>query len=270
MEGPVSVNKKLKELLTTLILLQVRLEKALDEAPEGRIQFREKSEGTRFFCYDPQKPEEYLGKDKEAKIKRLAQKKLDQELLKEVLREKAELERALQRLENTRGSKELKDVAENFPEKLKPYVSLDPVIEQGFVQRWLKRIPGEPRNKKPDTLFFSIKGDHVRSKSEILIADRLYNAGVPYVYERAYQPYLGAELIFPDFTILHPRTYEVWYWEHFGKMDEVKYSTEAKKRLEDYSFKDIYPGKNLIITFETSKSPLNTDYVENLIKMFFL
>ncbi len=270
MEGPVNVNKNLKKLLSSLKLLQSQLEKKLQEAPEGRIQFREKSESTRFFCYVPQKTEEYLGKEKETKIKKLAQKKLDQELLKEVLREKIELERVLQRLENTKGPKGLEEVFENFPEKLKPYVSLDPVTEQEYVQKWLKRIPGEPRNKKPDTLFYSIKGDLVRSKSEILIADRLYNAGIPYVYERAYEPYLGSALIFPDFTILHPKTYEVWYWEHFGMMDDTKYSTEAKKRLEDYSFKDIYPGKNLIITFETSKSPLNTDYIENIIKMFFL
>ena len=56
-----------------------------------------------------------------------------------------------------------------------------------------------------------------------------------------------------------------YYWEHFGMMDKEDYSLSAKKRLEQYATNDIILGKDLIITFETSVSPLSTWYVDILI-----
>ena len=58
----------------------------------------------------------------------------------------------------------------------------------------------------------------MRSKSEAMIAMSLYVQKIPYRYECELK--LGSITLFPDFTIRHPETGEIFYWEHFGMMDK--------------------------------------------------
>ena len=69
-----------------------------------------------------------------------------------------------------------------------------------------------------DNAIITEKGGAVRSKSEKIIADKLYMKEIPYVYE---QPlYLkGYGYVVPDFKILNVRTKKEYYLEHFGMMD---------------------------------------------------
>jgi hypothetical protein len=38
--------------------------------------------------------------------------------------------------------------------------------------------------------------------------------------------------IYPDFTIRHPVTGEVYYWEHFGMMDNENYAHNVYSKLQ--------------------------------------
>jgi len=66
---------------------------------------------------------------------------------------------------------------------------------------------------------YTAKGERVRSKSEIIIADSLMRAGVPYRYEF---PIIlnGYGKIYPDFTVLNVGLRKELYWEHLGMMDD--------------------------------------------------
>ena len=75
-------------------------------------------------------------------------------------------------------------------------------------------------------LLFSENGERVRSKSEVIIADILKNNGIPYRYE---YPVLINRNIHPDFCCLNVRTRKEYFWEHFGKMDDIEY---ARQKLE--------------------------------------
>ena len=63
-----------------------------------------------------------------------------------------------------------------------------------------------------DRMLITAKGHSVRSKSELLIADALFYHGIRYEYEK--ELILSGRTIYPDFTIRHPQTGKIFYWEH--------------------------------------------------------
>ena len=73
-----------------------------------------------------------------------------------------------------------------------------------------------------------------------------------------------------DFTIRHPITGEMVYWEHFGLMDEEEYRNSVYKKLKLYCDNGIIPSINLITTYETKQHPLDANHVEAIIKEYFL
>lgn len=87
-----------------------------------------------------------------------------------------------------------------------------------------------------DNAIITEKGEAVRSKSEKIIADKLYMKEIPYVYE---QPlYLkGYGYVVPDFKILNVRTKKEYYLEHFGMMDDYEYAKNAIKKIECFQKK---------------------------------
>ena len=113
----------------------------------------------------------------------------------------------------------------------------------------------------------SLKGERLRSKSEVIIANALYMNHIPYRYECELE--LGEVTLYPDFTILHPETLEVYYWEHFGMMDYPEYSAKAIKKIAKYEENGYWFGDNFLCTFETREEPLNMRIVEKMLKHYF-
>lgn len=106
----------------------------------------------------------------------------------------------------------------------------------------------------------------VRSKSESLIAVSLAQHQIPFRYECLLD--INGQILYPDFTIMHPISQKIFYWEHFGMMDNFNYAKETLCKLQLYCENNIIPGKNLITTYETSSSPLCYDTIEKYIQMF--
>ena len=108
----------------------------------------------------------------------------------------------------------------------------------------------------------------MRSKSESLIAMNLYIQKVPYRYECELK--LGSITLYPDFTLRHPSTGKIFYWEHFGIMDTPEYQKNAVDKVSLYMRHGIYPQDRLIITYETKEHPLDTNHIQQLIEFNFL
>lgn len=113
------------------------------------------------------------------------------------------------------------------------------------------------------------QGEIVRSKSEKIIADKLYLLNIPYVYE---VPLLlnGFGYVIPDFITLNKRTRKPYYLEHFGLMDQPQYMDKAVKKVEAYEKNDIFPGDGLLLTYETENHSINIQTAETLIRKFLL
>ena len=112
------------------------------------------------------------------------------------------------------------------------------------------------------------RGERVRSKSEKIIADKLYALGIPYRYE--YPLVLSGNIrVYPDFIILKLPEREEVYLEHFGRMDDEEYVESVMYKLSTYEKNRIYLGVNLFVTHETSKNPLNTRALDGMLKSLF-
>lgn len=113
------------------------------------------------------------------------------------------------------------------------------------------------------------RGEFVRSKSEKIIADLLFDLGIEYHYEMPLKLRDG-KVVYPDFTILHPETLEIYYLEHLGMMDKSKYANDNVLKINLLHNSGIVLGDRLIITMETSENPLDVEACENLIRKTFL
>ena len=166
-------------------------------------------------------------------------------------------------------------MAERVFEKFRPLwqILIHPIRipDSLYVQEW-QSVTYKGKDFSTDMPeYFTARGERVRSKSEIIIADTLLRLKVPYRYE--YPINLkntnGEKLtLYPDFTCLNLRTRQEFYWEHFGMMDNTEYSERAVQKLRLYEQNGIVLGKNLIITMETSANPINTKQIELLAKSY--
>ena len=84
----------------------------------------------------------------------------------------------------------------------------------------------------------------VRSKSELVIANLLYERDVPFAYEILLRAPDGT-MYLPDFAITWQG--ETWYWEHWGMMSSDSYKKHRERKIEWYD--KHFPGR-LIETFE--------------------
>jgi len=78
------------------------------------------------------------------------------------------------------------------------------------------------------------------------------------------------DVMFPDFTCLNKRTGKTYYWEHFGMMDEPAYCRAFLDRIQNYGAMGIFPGTELLMTFESKQAALRPTYVDELIENFLL
>lgn len=121
-----------------------------------------------------------------------------------------------------------------------------------------------PENLKHKT----IHGYYVRSKSELLIDNLLSMHKIPFRYECCLN--INGISFYPDFTIKHPKSHDIFYWEHFGMIDSPTYTNNAMSKLHNYISNGIIPNINLITTYETKDNPLDSNTIESLIQLFFL
>ena len=116
----------------------------------------------------------------------------------------------------------------------------------------------------PEHLLYPVKlGYNVRSKSEVIAANRLFEEGILFHYEELILQ--SDEDSFSDFYI--PITIlEKYVWEHFGAVDKEGYFHRTKGKVSDYMNHQWFPGINMITTYETRQHPLTEEMVDHKIR----
>lgn len=122
-----------------------------------------------------------------------------------------------------------------------------------------KRADYKPENLVHRTSF----GLFVRTKSEALIAEKLYMAPVQIRYEEVLE--FPERICIPDFTILRSDG-KVFYWEHEGLMNVVEYKTRQRSKHEIYINHGIVPWDNLIVTYDYGEGEIDLKIVESEIE----
>ena len=239
-------------------------EKRLKEAPEGNLRVIRHGKGFQFFIRtDPgDKSGVYLPKSEHKKVIPLIQKQYDRKILAASGKQISVISRFIKYYDPDC----LKSIYGLQSDIKKKYLSPAEIPDEEYAARWQQQeyIPKPFMEGTPE--HFTNKGERVRSKSEVMIADALNNAGIPYKYECPLL--LGKQLIHPDFTILRAGDRQEVYWEHLGMMDDPDYCLASLQRIRLYESKGLFPGINLILTMETGSVPINLSVIKQMIKTY--
>ena len=125
----------------------------------------------------------------------------------------------------------------------------------------------EPSNRKICRQRRAKRGEFVRSKSEVIIADALLDNKINYICEKELV-LNGGEIKSPDFTIEDAESGSTYYWEHCGMMQDENYRRrwEAKKKL--YEHNGIVEGRNLIVTYDKPDGSIDSQEIRRAIKKY--
>ena len=195
----------------------------------------------------------------------LAQKEYDEAVLCAARNQKKKIDKFLKNYQPD----EAKDIYTKLTEERQLLTTPIILPDEQYISKWKNRAYVGKEFWGNSSEIYTDNGERVRSKSEKMVADKLKAMNVPYLYE--YPLYLnGYGLVYPDFTLLNKRTREEYYLGHFGMMDDAYYSEGAVKKIESYERNGIFPGEKLLMTFETSKSPINMKLFERMIRRYLL
>ena len=113
----------------------------------------------------------------------------------------------------------------------------------------------------------TVRGELVRSKSEVIIANALHYNKLDYEYEP--EIVLEGKVKRPDFKVEDYDTGIVWYWEHCGMMSDPNYKKRWEDKKKFYEKNGIVEGKNLIVTYDDEKGGLDSDLIQRIIEKAF-
>ena len=114
------------------------------------------------------------------------------------------------------------------------------------------------------------RGEMVRSKSELIIADKLNAAGIDYQYELELK--IGESIRYPDFTFEDSDAGLTYYWEHCGMLNDPEYRRRWENKKKWYLANDILllsegGGSKgaLIVTIDDEKGGIASPEIDNII-----
>ena len=224
--------------------------------------------------YDPKKRRsvrKYLSKAEKVQAEMLAQQTYDRQVLKLMEQEWKALTAA------QKAYAQMTEFYEDVYTKMGPHrqALVTPIIPttQQKVAAWLAEPYPSMTKYAESATYLTEQGEYVRSKSELMIADRLYHAGIPYKYECPLEfpmePHAESgktSRFYPDFTIYLPEQEKKLYWEHFGLMSDADYLAHAISKLSFYQRVGLLQSGQLILTFEAQSTNLDPKEITEIIE----
>ena len=257
------IKEKLKKREKQLLKLKKDKEKALRNVPEGSL--RVNVNGNRVQYYQRTDSKDLNGIYIREKDHRLVQKLAQKDYDKRILCAAEQEMKAIQKYFSANPKKHVEEIYESLHIQRQKLVLPIKASDEEYVRNW-ENVEYEGKRFYEDTPeLYTARGERVRSKSEVIIADLLNKEGIPYRYE--YPLELSKfGVIYPDFTVMKIRERKVLYWEHLGMMDEPYYAENAVQKIITYGQNGIVQGKHLILSYETKMKPLDQRQILLLIR----
>ena len=241
--------------------------KELENTPEGALRIGKSQGCVQYFhrTKDTSHNGAYLTVKESDMARQLAQKAYNEKLIRYAQKSHRNITRLLQDYHDDKLEQIYYSLSE---ERQKLIMPIEPTYDQKL-EKWLSESFVGKKFGEDTPLIETNSGIRVRSKSEKILADYFDSLGIQYKYEcPLYLEQYG--LVYPDFTFLSRRTGQKIYWEHEGMMDNSEYAKSAVKKIELYEKNGIFPGDNLILTFESSITVLNMSLVKELTRKYLL
>ncbi len=244
-----------------------RTEKELAGLPEGRLWISNSRNATRFYKIiedDEAVKKVYLDSSAKALSQDLSQRAYLERFLKVSRRELSAIHMLLEKNVLFSSEKVYKNLHEARKSLVRPLL-----LDDEAYAAWWQQQPYVPNPGYPEDLVYSTKrGEKVRSKVEAMLADMYFDMKIPYKYDYPVV-LIDGQVKYVDFALLHKRTRQEIYHEHFGMLDSPQYLLDNMKKLDLYRQSGIYVGKNLILTHDIEGSPLNMAAIRENTKELF-
>ena len=246
-----------------------KIDTFLNHAPEGCLKWQNRN-GKTYYYHQLMKNNKwvrrYIKKSEIALAKKLAQKHYYLEIkpiLEKTLNE-------IKRFSKKCPSDELESIYDKLSIERKTLVTPIQLSVKEKVKQWQSEVY-EKNQIYPENLRYETEqGDIVRSKSEVIIANILYQnrKDILYKYERPLEVVENGrqKTIYPDFTIINKHTGEITYWEHAGRMDDSNYANEFVRKMNTYIANELLPGREVVVSYESLGNPLDIKVVKRLVK----
>lgn len=230
-----------------------KINKELGKMPEGSLYIRN-VKGRVNYCQNVNGEKRGITTNKEL-VHILARKKYLRLL-------KSQLEiniKNLRVLTEKYKSVEPKDIINQLPEYLRnmPIEVYVPYHKRQNV--WMNEPFAQSTFNLEEKNQVTARGLWVRSKSEVIIAEKLDEHNIPYRYEQVIQ--IGSRSYVPDFTILTKDG--IKYWEHCGLVNDPDYMKKHHWKISVYESAGIVPWKNLIITYDNEVGGIDSRIIES-------
>lgn len=240
-------------------------ESRLEKASFEEFKVSSSRNSVRYFCRKNKEEKwTYLKDSEKEHAALLAQNEYDRRVLP-ILKQKLALTQKMIQIQESLVEENL--FWDLHPGRRDLIVPTTPVTER-LLDNWnMLSYTGKPFSPA-DPEIYTEKGERVRSKSEKIIAEKLTAMGIPYKYEYPvrFRTYTGHV----DFYVLNKYTGKVFYYEHFGMMEDDKYKKDAAQRIRDYEKLGIMPGTGLVMTFESDNCVISTTALDWLCRKYFL
>ena len=253
------------------IMLQ-KIEEFEESGPDGHLKIYRTKSGIYFGqqVFDPKTQRWksiYINKRNLPLAKTLAQKSYYWKI-KYLLQNNLKVLRQLQTIHHP---KELEDGYSRLPKEIQMLVIPLHETTEMRIQNWNAEVyvsnPAMPEHLRYETE----QGEFVRSKSEMIIANLLYQHRntILYKYERPLQVITSGKprTIYPDFTILNIHTGKITYLEHAGMMDDPKYANDYVRKVNTYMENNLLPGLDVLFTYESQMCPLELKILKKTIEI---
>lgn len=236
----------------------------LDVAPSGTLRLSKCQNKVQYYHFTGEKKRgSYIAQERTEFIQKLAQKSYDEKVLWLAERRLAQIKQFVKEYEDNEFEKIFNN---EHPERQKLIQPVEANWEQ-LLKEWKAEEYQGKEFQEGAPVILTEKGERVRSKTEKIMADYFYRNEIEYKYECPL--YLrGIGTVYPDFTFLSPKNRMEIYWEHNGKMDDPAYAKKAIRKIQAYESNNIFPGEQLILTYETEKNILNTRKIEQMVERY--
>lgn len=257
----------------------IEIDRAIQNAPAGSLRLSPKKNGTNYYYLqyndgNGKTRYEYISNKKRRLIAALAQKSYYKKLRPVVSAECRQLEEFIKIYDPDAKDLIFTGLGEARQGLVRPmFLSVEDTVKQWSDQECNCKIDSQQYSQQilsKELKYTTDRGEKVRSAAEASLANLFYSNRHRLSYRYAVPVCLKDDYyICPTFSMISLITGEKYYWEHVVLTDSPQCLEELIRKLNTYVKMNIFPGENLILTFESPSMPLDIHTARLLVKHYF-
>ena len=161
---------------------------------------------------------------------------------------------------------ELNELRNEIPEEVEETTTEEPDINEDNAEQDNQQTSGRDDSFRSEFLIHrTLRGEKVRSKSEMIIANMIFDMGLDYRYEYPLEGHITLGIKRPDF-VFFTKDRSIIVWEHLGMLDNKIYARKWKKKLEWYTENGFVEGETLFVTKDKPSEGFDSQGVHEVAK----